>query len=210
MALTPESQKALMDILKVKQPQSIAAPLSPYEAIQADRGLLSTDPVISKLQKLGRGVKSLLEPETPIDYLSMALPVGKTIKKSAEVSFDTFKKLASKGKLQKAKSQEESLKSITKKEVPAQDFEFNDFDEIYESGEFTNKLERAGLYVIDDMIGRVVAGRTKKDAEKLAKAESPIDYGKSYGYSNSDIAQFYVARNQGDYKKAYKDYLKDL
>ena len=210
MALTPESQKALMDILKVKQPESIAAPLSPYEAIQADRGLLSTDPVISKLQKLGRGVKSLLEPETPLDYLSMALPVGKTIKKGAEVSFDTFKKLASKGKLQKAKSQEESLKSITKKEIPAQDFEFNDFDEIYESGKFTNKLERAGLYVIDDMMGRVVAGRTKKDAEKLAKAESPIDYGKSYGYSDSDIAQFYVARNQGDYKKAYKDYLKDL
>jgi len=29
MALTPESQKALMDILKVKQPQSIAAPIQP-------------------------------------------------------------------------------------------------------------------------------------------------------------------------------------
>ena len=80
MALTPESQKALMDILKVKQPQSIAAPLSPYEAIQADRGLLSTDPVISKLQKLGRGVKSLLEPETPMDYVSMAVPVAKAKK----------------------------------------------------------------------------------------------------------------------------------
>jgi len=79
MALTPESQKALMDILKVKQPESVAAPLSPYEAIQADRGLLSTDPVISKLQKLGRGVKSLLEPETPLDYLSMVVPSGKLI-----------------------------------------------------------------------------------------------------------------------------------
>ena len=29
MALTPESQKALMDILKVKQPESIAAPIQP-------------------------------------------------------------------------------------------------------------------------------------------------------------------------------------
>ena len=80
MALTPESQKALMDILKVKQPQSIATPLSPYEAIQADRGLLSTDPVIANLQKFGRGVQSLLEPETTLDYLSMALPVGKIAK----------------------------------------------------------------------------------------------------------------------------------
>jgi len=79
MALTPESQKALMDILKVKQPQSIAAPLSPYEAIQADRGLLSTDPVIANLQKFGRGVQSLLEPETPMDYLMSGLGPAKAI-----------------------------------------------------------------------------------------------------------------------------------
>ena len=91
MALNPKTQQALMDILKVKQPESIAAPLSPYEAIQADRGLLSTDPVIANLQKFGRGVQSLLEPETPLDYLSMALPVGKTIKKSAEVAKKTIK-----------------------------------------------------------------------------------------------------------------------
>lgn len=103
MALTPESQRALMDILKVKQPQSIAAPLSPYEAIQADRGLLSTDPVIANLQKFGRGVQSLLEPETPMDYVSMAVPFGragtiisKPVYHATDKVFDTFKK--SKGK----------------------------------------------------------------------------------------------------------------
>jgi len=91
MALNPKTQQALMDMLKVKQPESIAAPISPLEAMQMERGLLSTDPVISKLQKAGRGVQSLLEPETPLDYLSMALPVGKTIKKSAEVAKKTIK-----------------------------------------------------------------------------------------------------------------------
>ena len=95
MALNQKTQQALMDMLKVKQPESIAAPLSPYEAIQMERGLLSTDPVVSKLQKVGRGVQSLLEPETPIDYLSMALPVGKpvgkTIKKGVEVAKKTIK-----------------------------------------------------------------------------------------------------------------------
>ena len=80
MALTPETQRALMDILKVKQPESIAAPISPYEAIQMDKGLLSTDPVISKLQKVGRGVKSLLEPETPVDYLMSGLGPAKAVK----------------------------------------------------------------------------------------------------------------------------------
>ena len=103
MALTPETQKLLMEMLKVKQPQSIAAPLSPYEDIQMQEGLLSTDPVISKLQKVGRGVQSLLEPETPMDYASMAVPFGragtiisKPVYHATDKIFDTFKK--SKGK----------------------------------------------------------------------------------------------------------------
>ena len=79
MALLPETKKALMDALRVKQPQSIAAPLSPYEDIQMQEGLLSTNPVISKLQKVGRGVKSLLEPETPVDYLMSGLGPAKAV-----------------------------------------------------------------------------------------------------------------------------------
>ena len=80
MAMTPETQKMLMDTLRVNQPQSIAAPLSPFEQIEAQRGLLSTDPVVANLQKLGRGVRSLLEPQSPIDYASMALPGFKAVK----------------------------------------------------------------------------------------------------------------------------------
>lgn len=209
MAMTPETQKMLMDTLRVSQPQSIAAPLSPFEQIETQRGLLSTDPVVANLQKLGRGVVGFLSPQTPLDYLTMGTPLGKAVK-GGTITFDTFKKMASKGKVQKAKSQKESLKSITEKKVPAQDFEFDDFNEMYESGDFTKKLKKEGLFVIDDMMGKVIAGRTKKDAENLAKAKTPIDFGKSYGYSDSDIAKFYVARNQGDYEKAYKDYLKDL
>lgn len=80
MALNPKTQQALMDMLKIKQPESIAAPLSPLEAMQMERGLLSTDPVIANLQKVGRGVKSLLEPETPMDYVGMAFPAAKAKK----------------------------------------------------------------------------------------------------------------------------------
>ena len=80
MAMTPETQKMLMDTLRVSQPQSIAAPLSPFEQIEAQRGLLSTDPVVANLQKLGRGVVGFLNPETPLDYLTMGTPLGKAVK----------------------------------------------------------------------------------------------------------------------------------
>ena len=211
--MTPESLEELQRLLLTRQPKSpdvgSITPLSPYEAIQAQRSQLSSDPVIANLQRFGRSVVGLLTPETPLDYLTMGTPLGK-VTKAKSISFDTFKKMASKGKVQKAKSQKESLKSITEKKVPAQDFEFDDYNEMYESGDFTKKLKKAGRFVIDDMMGKVIAGRTKKDAENLLKAKTPIDFGKSYGYNDSDIAKFYVARNQGDYKNAYKDYLKDL
>jgi len=79
MAMTPETQKMLMDTLRVSQPQSIAAPLSPFEQIEAQRGLLSTDPVVANLQKLGRGVRSLLEPQSPIDYVLSGFAPAKPV-----------------------------------------------------------------------------------------------------------------------------------
>ena len=86
MAMTPATQKMLMDTLRVSQPQSIAAPLSPFEQIEAQRGLLSTDPVVANLQKLGRGAKSLLEPQSAMDYLGFLTGAG--IIKGAKVIKD--------------------------------------------------------------------------------------------------------------------------
>ena len=86
MAMTPETQKMLMDTLRVNQSQSIAAPLSLFEQIEAQRGLLSTDPVVANLQKLGRGVRSLLEPQSPIDYASMVVPPLKVAPKAKKIA----------------------------------------------------------------------------------------------------------------------------
>ena len=81
--MTPESLQELQRLLLTRQPESAdvgsITPLSPYEAIQAQRSQLSSDPVISKLQKVGRGIKGLLVPETPIETLSM-IPAVKTAK----------------------------------------------------------------------------------------------------------------------------------
>ena len=57
----------------------IVEPLSAYELMQLNRQQTSPDPVISKFQKLGRGIKGLLIPETPIETLSM-IPAVKTAK----------------------------------------------------------------------------------------------------------------------------------
>jgi len=57
----------------------IAAPLSAYELMELNRQQTSPDPVISKFQQLGRGIKGLLVPETPIETLSM-IPTVKTAK----------------------------------------------------------------------------------------------------------------------------------
>jgi hypothetical protein len=83
--MTPESLQELQRLLLTRQPKSpdvgSIKPLSPYEAIQAQRSQLSSDPVIANLQRFGRGIKGLFEPETPLDYLSMAAPPLKTISK---------------------------------------------------------------------------------------------------------------------------------
>lgn len=79
-----------MDTLRVSQPQSIAAPLSPADLIEIERSRLSNDPVVANLQKFGRGVRGLLEPETPLDYLSMVSPPAKLLK-GAEVAKKTIK-----------------------------------------------------------------------------------------------------------------------
>ena len=63
MALTPESQKALMDILKVKQPQSIAAPIQPKIGInpltEAYYNYIEGDPIAQQVSG-GDPLKKLL------------------------------------------------------------------------------------------------------------------------------------------------------
>jgi hypothetical protein len=74
----------LQRLLLTKRPKDLdvgsITPLTPYEAEQLNRQQLSSDPVIANIQKLGRGIKGFLSPETPLDYLSMATPIGKIAK----------------------------------------------------------------------------------------------------------------------------------
>ena len=58
-------------------PGAIAAPLSPAELMEIEKSQLSSDPVIRKLQKVGRGIGSLFAVETPLDYALSGLAAAK-------------------------------------------------------------------------------------------------------------------------------------
>ena len=78
--MTPESLQELQRLLLTKRPKNLdvgsITPLTPYEAEQLNRQQLSSDPVIRKFQKLGRGIKGLLVPETTLDTILMgAVPL---------------------------------------------------------------------------------------------------------------------------------------
>jgi hypothetical protein len=46
-------------------------------------------------------------------------------------------------------------------------------------------------------------------AAELAKVETPLDYGRLYGYSEDDIAHFYNRRRRG-HQSGYEEYVRDL
>lgn len=83
----------------------IAAPLSAYELMELNRQQTSPDPVISKFQQLGRGIKGLLVPETPLETLSMIPSVKGTQPVAKEIlkKFDK-NKFTEKGKTEFVKS----------------------------------------------------------------------------------------------------------
>jgi hypothetical protein len=50
-------------------PGATVEPISAYESIQAQQSQLSSDPVIRRLQQVGRGIGSFFTPQTPLDIL---------------------------------------------------------------------------------------------------------------------------------------------
>ena len=60
-------------------PGAIAAPLSPAELMEIEKSQLSSDPVIRRLQKAGRGIGSLFAVETPLDYALSGLGAAKPV-----------------------------------------------------------------------------------------------------------------------------------
>jgi hypothetical protein len=133
--------------------------------------------------------------------------------KVKQINLDEYNILTSKGKVRKAKTEEEDFKAILSGKINAVDFDFMDsvskLSDEYQLGNFEKKLKAKKLYIDDNKMGKVFVGKTKKDVELLKKAETPYDYGKSYGYSEEDIAAFYLQRRGGVKEIAYEEFISD-
>lgn len=131
------------------------------------------------------------------------------------LSLDAFKKSASAGKVNQARTPEQDLNDVISGDMPATDFDLRGYDpEVgglsYEAGELTQALEDAGLHVVDDRMGRIFVGQSKEDVDRLMNASNPYEYGKAYGYSDDDIAAFYKRLRGDNDEVAYQEFLRDM
>lgn len=123
-----------------------------------------------------------------------------------------FEAAAKSGAIRPANDTLTDLKNILYKKVPATDFQITQghpLAEKYESGQLTAALKNAGLHVSDDMMGNLFVGTTPENLNAIMTAKTPLQFGRAYGYSDNDIAAFYLKRAGGDTNAAYRDFLTD-
>jgi len=119
--MTPESLQELQRLLLTKQPRGSVGsttpdvgsitPMSPYEAIQAQRSQPSSDPVIANIQRLGRGVRDFFVPETPLDIALTAFAPAKVTKGLLKIDpLDDLKLILQDTKLTDAQKRKKILK----------------------------------------------------------------------------------------------------
>jgi hypothetical protein len=126
---------------------------------------------------------------------------------------EEYEAMVNKGQMRQARTFNQDLEDTLAGKVPGNKFEIpthsnHAFD--YEMGDFTKKLEDAGLHVYDNKYGTVYAGKTAKDLELIKNAETPLEHGLSFGYTPEDIARFYTNRRGGNPEIGYAEYLDDL
>jgi hypothetical protein len=127
------------------------------------------------------------------EYLALALgltPMGKG-KKAAE----SFSELASSGKLVQAKNRTQEIDDLVKGKSKFAEVKLNWDDP--KSYDLANKLEKQGFMstVIDQGRDQVTLFHKKpEDIASIVNAKTPYDYGKAYGYSEADVANFYKQR----------------
>jgi hypothetical protein len=124
---------------------------------------------------------------------------------------EEYEAMVGKGQMRQARTFDQNLEDTLSGKVPGNKFDIPMEHAVdYESGDFTKRLEKAGLHVYDDKYGTVFVGKTKKDLDLIKNAETPIEHGLSFGYTPEDIAKFYTNRRGGRADIGYTEYLDDL
>jgi len=143
--------------------------------------------------------------KAPPQKIAQALET--TTQKITEAEFET---LAKTGKIHTAKSPTQELESLRKGQSQVAEIQA-DADTV-EGDELLESLKQEG-YAIEQSpqaFDSWIVGKDKEAIARLKNANSPIEFGRAYGYSDADIAQFYIRRRGGNKGIAYREYLSDL
>jgi hypothetical protein len=153
------------------------------------------------LEQARKDIAPAIEIEKPTTVRAVSAPTR-----------DEFAAMAKRGRIHQDVGPEGDLANILQKSVPAVDFDFarsSSLSEQYESGELIERLRECGLFVNDDRMGHVLVGTTPENLATIENAKTPLDLGRAYGYSDDDIATFYVKRRGGDVDLGYAEYARD-
>jgi len=183
------------------------------------RGAKALEPTLVRMgeEAQGRidaeGTTLFSNPVGPIVDRGLA-SIGRFLGAPRAESVDEFAALAANGQLRQARTTEQDISDITEKKMPATVINLQGADDelsiAYESGEITDQLTNAGLFVDDDQMGTIYVGTTQENLDAIKLAENPAEIGKLSGYSDADIAAFYLKRRGGDKKAAFQEYKSDL
>ncbi len=142
-------------------------------------------------------------------------PVGmtKATQKLDIPSLEEFRDLASKGKMQIAKTKQQEIKDLQSGKSKFAELNLNwDDPDTYK---LVDKLESKGYKFIrntasDDPSPPTYFFKNYEDVQQVLNATNQAERGKAYGYSDADIARFYTERYRGyPEEQVYKVWLED-
>jgi len=148
-----------------------------------------------------------------IDQKQMDMALGFTGSiKPTNITFDEFKNLASKGKLNLAKTKEQELNDLYSGKSKFAEVNLNWEDP--KTYDFEEKLLSKGYKTKVAKNGSTLIFKDSKDISAIESAKTPAEYGQAYGYHPNDIARFYWERRNSNLSPdaanlAYKEWLKD-
>jgi hypothetical protein len=185
----------------------------------ATRGLLGMDAPENATRAEREVYENAARASAPVMGLAAApVAIVKGIKGAKAASFqdvgkqdkDKFLELASTGKLVQAKGQQQEIDDLLKGRSKFAELTLNwDDPKTYDMIEDFEKKGYKSYHHSQRPDAPTYIYRDKKDIEGILAAQTPFDFGRSYGYSDADIANFYLSRRRGNADLAAQDWIRD-
>ena len=135
---------------------------------------------------------------------------GKAAKKAKPAkNIEEFLSMASRGKMHTAKNAAQELNDLKAGESKFAELYLDwDHPDTYDLDKQMKDLGFLSYYDRGSDLSYFY--KDPKDIAPVVRAENPLERGLSYGYSQDDIANFYLKRRGGNVDAAYQEYLADV